>query len=109
MTTQFWIEKAWGDSVDNATINDIKVAIQETINMDYEHGAFWVGHMENESVLETHKDLKVFYVYNDKPEDQLKTKLNSWEDVENLYTLFFDKRFEQIEQIFNERTNGHKK
>ena len=77
MTTPFWIEKAWGDSVDNATFDDIKIAIKETINMDDEHGAFWVGHVETESVLEVHKDLVVFYAYNDNPEYQLKTKLNS--------------------------------
>ena len=41
MTTNIWIEKGWGDSVENATFDDIKSAIEETIRMDEEHGAFW--------------------------------------------------------------------
>lgn len=60
MTTNIWIEKGWGDSVENATFDDIKSAIEETIRMDEEHGAFWVGHMENEFVLEVHKNLDLF-------------------------------------------------
>lgn len=37
MTTNIWIEKGWGDSVENATFDDIKSAIEETIRMDEEH------------------------------------------------------------------------
>jgi hypothetical protein len=109
MRTPFWIEKAWGGSVDNATFDDIKVAIQETINMDDEHGAFCGGHMENENVLEVHKDLLVFYVYNNNPEDQMRTKLNSCEEVESLYRLFFNSSFDEIREIFTNRTNEDKK
>jgi hypothetical protein len=109
MTTPFWIEKAWRDSVDSATVDDIKVAIQETLSMDDEHGAFWVGHMESENVLEVHKDLEVLYSYNDQPEDQLKTKLISWGEIENLYKLFFDSNFELIKEILTDRTNGGKR
>ncbi|MBL0013387.1 MAG: hypothetical protein IPP30_06380 [Flavobacterium sp.] len=65
METPFWIEKAWGDQVENATMDDVRVAIQETLNMDDEHAAFWVGHYENENALEVHKDLEIFYVSGD--------------------------------------------
>jgi hypothetical protein len=101
MTTPFWIEKAWGESVDNATIDDIRVAIQETINMDDEHGAFWVTHDENESVLEVHKDLIILYCY--KEEDELKTRLTTWDEVEHLNKLFFDNDFEQVKTIIKNR------
>lgn len=47
LKTNFWIEKGWGDSVENATFKDIEIAILETINMDAEHGAFWVGNLLN--------------------------------------------------------------
>ncbi len=60
MTTNIWIEKGWSDSVENATFDDIITAIEETIRMDEEHGAFWVGHMENDYVLEVHKILTCF-------------------------------------------------
>lgn len=98
MTTEFWIEKAWGDSVENATIADIKVAIQEILKMDDEHGGFWVGNNENEFVMEIHKDLKLFFVANDKPDEQITAKLNSWAEAEKFYQLFLDNRYEQIEE-----------
>jgi hypothetical protein len=106
METPFWIEKAWGDHVANATMDDIRVAINETINMDNEHGAFWVGHDENENVLEVHKDLEIFYVFNDNLDEQLKTKLNSWQEVENLYQQFFDDKYDHIKGFIEARVNG---
>lgn len=105
MTTNFWIEKAWGDSVDNATMADIKTAIQETIKMDDEHGAFWVGNMDNEFVMEIHKDLKLFFVTNSNPEDQLSTRLTSWTEVERFYKLFLDNEYKQIETELRTRIN----
>jgi hypothetical protein len=104
MMTPFWIEKAWGASVDNATMEDIHVAIQETITMDDEHGAFWVGHNDNDNVLEVHKDLQVFYSSNDNPDEQLKTQLNTWDEIQNLYKLFLESDFEQIVLTINNNT-----
>ncbi len=97
MTTNFYIEKAWGDSVDNATMDDIKIAIQETVKMDDEHGAFWVGNMDNEFVMEIHKDLKLFFTTNDNLEDQLSTNITSWTEAERFYKLFLDNEYEKIE------------
>lgn len=105
MTTSFWIEKAWGGQVDSATINDIMVAINETINMDDEHGAFWVGHSENERVLEVHKGLDIFYMPSNNLDDQLKTKLNSWQEVEYLYRQFLDEKYEQITTFIKARND----
>lgn len=106
METPFWIEKAWGDHVDNATMVDIRVAIKETINMDDEHGAFWIGHNENENVLEIHKDLEIFYAFNDNLDDQLKTKLDSWQEVENLYEQFLNDNYGQIKSFIEARIKG---
>jgi hypothetical protein len=106
METPFWIEKAWGDQVENATMADIREAIQETINMDEEHGAFWVGHYENENVLEVHKDLEIFYASGDNLHNQLKTKLSSWKEAEYLYQQFFDDNYEQVKGFIEARING---
>jgi hypothetical protein len=103
METQFWIEKAWGDHVNNATMDDIRVAIKETIKMDDEHGAFWVGHDDSENVLEVHKDLEIFYVFNENLDDQLKAKLNSWQEVEYLYEQFLGDNAEQIKSFIEAR------
>jgi len=96
MTTNIWIEKGWGDSVENATFDDIKIAIAETIKMDEEHGAFWVGHLENEFVLESHKNLDLFFVYGENQDEQLQTKLDNWKDVEYFFQLYYDGKFQQL-------------
>jgi hypothetical protein len=98
MTTPYWIEKGWGDSVQNATIKDIEIAINEIIKMDDEHGAFWVGQLEKENVMEVHKGLELFYIKSDKIEEQLKIKLNNWNEVKEFYQLFFEDKFETLEK-----------
>lgn len=57
-----YLEKAWGDSVDNPKLEDIKTAITETQKMDDEHGAFWVvvfDESDKEVVLEVSKNLRL--------------------------------------------------
>jgi hypothetical protein len=105
METPFWIEKAWGEHVDNATMNDVRVAIKETTKKDDEHGAFWVGHNKNENVLEVHKDLEIFYVFNDNLDNQLKTKLTSWQEAEYLFGQFLHDNYAQIKSFFEEKIN----
>ena len=107
METPFWIEKAWGDHVENATMDDVRVAIKETLDMDDEHGAFWVGHYENENVLEVHKDLEIFYVSGNDLSNQLKTKLNSWTEAEFLYQQFLDDNYEKVKNFIEARINGN--
>lgn len=109
MTTNIWIEKGWGDSVENATFDDIKSAIEETIRMDEEHGAFWVGHMENEFVLEVHKNLDLFFVYGENQDEQIQTKLDNWEDVKHFFKLYFDKEFEKLKTEIELRPFTYKK
>jgi hypothetical protein len=96
MTTKIWIEKVWGDIVEDATFDDIKVAVEEIIQMDEEHGAFWVGHMENEFVIEIHKNLDLFLIYGENQNDQIQTKLDNWEDVKHFFKLYFDNEFEKL-------------
>ena len=106
--TPFWIEKAWGDHVDNATMEDIPIAIRETVSIDDEHGAFWVGHSDSDNVLEVHKDLKIFYNFNDNPDDQLQAQFSTWDEIMNLYTLFLDSEFEQTAAILTRRHDSKK-
>jgi hypothetical protein len=61
-----YLQTAWGDQWDNVNMNILKEAIEGIKNMDDEHGAFWVGVIkEEESVLEVHKDLELFAVFED--------------------------------------------
>lgn len=96
MISGYWIEKAWGDSVENASLNDLDVAIQETIEMDEEHGAFWVGHADEEYILEVHKDLKLFFAFGEREDEQLHIQLHNWEEARFLYQLFFAADFGRL-------------
>jgi hypothetical protein len=95
-----YLEKAWGDSVDTPTLKDVKIAISETIKMDDEHGAFWIGCGDDEeAVLETHKDLSVIGIFAGPPEIQIKAKFNNWIDVEKLYGILLSGDFDQVKAI----------
>ena len=109
MTTNIWIEKGWGDSNVNATFEDIKTAIDETIAKDDEHGAFWVGHMENEFVLEINKNFDLFFVYGENQDEQIQTKLDNWEEVKHFFKLYFDNEFEKLKTEIELRPFTHKK
>jgi len=109
MTTSIWIEKGWGDSVQNATFDDIITAIEETTQMDEEHGAFSVGHMETEFVLEVHKNLDLFFVYGDNQEEQLQTRLDNWDDAQHFFKLYFDNDFDRLKKEFESRSFSYKR
>jgi len=109
MITNIYIEKGWGDTVENATINDIKIAIEETIRMDEEHGAFWAGHKENEFVLEVHKNFDLFFVYGENQHEQIQIKLDNWANVEHFFQLYFDSKFEQLKNEIQLRPFTHKR
>jgi hypothetical protein len=65
--------RGWGDQWDNVDMNIVRAAIKGIKEMDHEHGAFWVGLMrEEENVLEVHKDLELFGVFEEEPGIQYK-------------------------------------
>jgi len=95
-----YLQKAWGDAIDNISLNDVKIAIQETIKMDDEHGAFWVGIGDDEAyILETHKDLLVIGIFNDGK--KIKRQFRDWTEIESLYTLLLDGAFNEVELVLN--------
>lgn len=54
-----YLQKAWGDPIENPTLADIRTAISEMKQMDEEHGAFWMVTEDEEMILEVQKDLRV--------------------------------------------------
>ncbi|KAA5533553.1 hypothetical protein F0919_13515 [Taibaiella lutea] len=109
MATNIWIEKGWGDSVEDAIFDDIKTAIAETIQMDDEHGAFWVGHMEKEFVLEINKTLDLLFVYGENQDEQIHTKLDNWDEVKHFFRLYFDNEFERLKNEIELRPFTYKR
>lgn len=93
MTTEFWIEKATGESIDNATISDFNLALEEIKTADTEHGSFWIGHIEEQYVLEIHKNLCVFFIYGENQYKRLKSEFNNWQDIKDCLELYFAKDF----------------
>lgn len=93
MITDFWIEKAWGGSIDYATIADAIMAIEEVKMIVQEHAAFWIGHNDEEYVLEIHGNLDVFFIYGENQDKSLKSEFNNWEEVKSCIEMYFAKDF----------------
>ena len=96
-----YLQRAWGDYIDNISIGDVKGVIQEIIHVDDEHGAFWVGIGDNEEyVLATHKDLVVIGVFEDSL--QIKKQFNNWSEIESLYKIFLDGDIDDVKAILQQ-------
>lgn len=93
MITEFWIEKGWGGSIDNATITDVNIAIEEINIIVQEYGSFWIGHIDEEYVLEIHKNLDVFFIYGKNQNKRLKSEFNNWEEIRYCIEMYFAKDF----------------
>ena len=93
MITEFWIEKGWGKSIDNATIEDVTFAIEEIISIDEQYGIFWVGHTEKQYVLKIYKNLDLFFIYGKNQDKQMKIKLDNWDEFTHLLKRYYAKDF----------------
>lgn len=105
MTTETYLQKAWGEGLDSVTIEDVRQAISETIEMDDEHGAFWVGIVEDEEIiLEAQKDLFITLIYEDNL--AIKAKLTDWTEIEEVYKLFLEKDFNRVKTTLEANSRG---
>ncbi|TPG34839.1 hypothetical protein [Flavobacterium pectinovorum] len=100
MVTEFWIEKAWGESINNALITDAYNALIELINVDDEHGFIWIGHVDEEYVLEIQKDLQLFLIFGENQDKRLKMSILDWDKVVLLIRSYFDKDFGVLKNEF---------
>ncbi len=97
-----YLQLASGESFDAVSHQDIQYAIAATKEMDDEHGAFWVGIIEEEeTVLETHKDLTVIGIFPQSGGEEIRLQLQNWIEVEQLYSLFLDRNFEAVKDLLN--------
>ena len=104
-----YLEKGWGDSVDNPKLEDIKTAITETQKMDDEHGAFWVGVFDEnnkESILEVSKNLSLTLILdpeNPDPEtfNEMKSEASDWEAALGKYELLLNGEVEELKELMN--------
>lgn len=97
-----YLQKAWSGTLHNITVEDIKTAIQETIAMDEEHGAFWVGvGGDEETVLETRQSPEVFAIFPNG--EEYNKAFNNWKEIEPLYEAFLDRKFDAVKTMMKER------
>ncbi|GAB3167645.1 hypothetical protein [Telluribacter humicola] len=96
-TEENYLHKTWSDSIESISIDDVREAISEVQEIEGEHVAFWVGIFdEDEFILEADKDLNLTGVFGTELDEQIKFKAKSWEEVEELFTLFLDGEIEDV-------------
>lgn len=106
--TEFWIEKGWGVSIDNAEIADAVNAVEEIKKRYDENGVFWIGHIQEEYVLKIYKDLSLLYIYGENQDKELLILLEDWSLAEHFIGMYFSKDFlgikEEIKRITLNKT-----
>ena len=95
-----YLGTAWGESIQPVTLQDVRSAIVTIQKADEEHGGFWVASIEeDETVLETHKDLTVIGVFPKTDDQEIRAQMRNWNEVEQLYNLFLACDFEEVKRI----------
>lgn len=102
---EIYLQTAWGDSIDDVDMEDIRDVIEETLEMDEENGRFWVGIFvgDNEVILESRKNMTVLGIFNDSEEEEIEAQFESWSEIESLYELFLAKDFTQVASIMRKK------
>ena len=90
-----YLQRAWSNSEDNITLDDIILAIDELKEMDDENDAIWVSVIgDDENIVEVRKNLTLIIDFED--DELIESKANSWDEVIELYKLFLDKDSDPI-------------
>ncbi len=90
-----YLQRAWSNSEDNITLDDIILAIDELKEMDDENDAIWVSVIgDDENIVEVRKNLTLIIDFED--DELIESKANSWDEVIELYKLLLEKDFDQI-------------
>ncbi|WP_306644038.1 hypothetical protein [Sanyastnella coralliicola] len=108
--TQSYLEKGWGDSIDEPSMEAIEVAIKETLNMDDEHCVFWVGVYDEDDkqvIFEVTKYLRQSLNLNPDIMDPAmfnikKSIAQNWDEVIENFRLLLDGQIDKIEQRLNQ-------
>jgi hypothetical protein len=95
-----YIQYAEGYNKDDISIKDIRKAIHDVQEMDDEHGAFWVAVIvKEEYTLEVDKSMTISRIFKPDNDKGVRYKAKDWKEVEFLFGLLLDKKFDEIKQI----------
>ena len=101
MDQENYIQYLAGYSKENISIEDIKIALAAILQMDEEHGAFWVSVIKNEeNILEVHKDLSVIGIFEEDLNKQYRKLCENIQEVEGLFSLLLNEEFSQLIKQF---------
>ena len=93
-----YLQKSWGDSIQNPTPSDVQTAITEMRDQEAENDGFWIGTDDDEMVLEMQKDFTLTLVLCGEI-CRTATCLNSQQAVE-LYRRFLKGEYEMVKDEF---------
>lgn len=94
-----YLQRAWSDSIESVTMDDVKLAIVEIQKQDAEHGTFWVGIVDDdEFILEVQKDLSLMGILDRESQEEFHSKAKDWKEVEGLFELFLGEKFEEVKK-----------
>ncbi len=94
-----YIQYAAGESKDDIFRMEILRGLKYLREIDQEHGAFWVGiYNKDENVLEVNRSLLVTGAFEDDPENDIRYRAKSPEEVYELFDLLLDMKFDQLKQ-----------
>ncbi|UPZ17853.1 hypothetical protein [Flavobacterium humidisoli] len=99
--SEFWIEKACGESIDNALIAHAYAAIDQIKDINSLHGTFWIGHVEEDYVLVIHRSMRLFFIYGENRDKQLMMYVKDWAAVKLLIKNYFAKDFSILKKEFD--------
>lgn len=97
------ITYASGYDKENVNSNDIKKALHDLLEMDEEHGAFWISvfnEEDEEFVLQVNQLKGLILVVGENP--AIKRTCSSWSEIEELLNLLINEEFERILSVFKE-------
>ena len=65
--------------------------------------------MENDFVLEVHKNFYLFFVCGEHPDEHIQTKLYNWDDVKYFFNMYFNGQFDKLKKEIELRPFTYKK
>lgn len=88
MEKGFWIEKNWGESVDNAGSLETAAAFEQLNNADGPEAVFWIGCHDLQYVLKIPKNRELVLIYGENQDLEIKKTMADWTECISLAELF---------------------
>lgn len=99
MKTVLWIEKNWGDSLNDISTEDFGTTLDQIMKTQNSSAAFWMGCSGGEYVLKIEKNMNLTFISGKNLDLDLTVKTACWEDIHSLGILFIRGEFKLVEDL----------